>query len=99
MASFVQAKRDLGCKACQVTVLEEGVNADGKWAKDFWSLLGGKSQYPGVRRRQSKSFPSRLISTMAKQNGNDGQRGAAQEQESHSVKSVAKEMIEMDKSK
>ncbi|XP_019738899.1 supervillin-like isoform X2 [Hippocampus comes] len=48
MASFVQAKRDLGCKACQVTVLEEGINADSKWAKDFWTLLGGKSQYPGA---------------------------------------------------
>ncbi|XP_077406398.1 supervillin [Vanacampus margaritifer] len=48
MASFVQAKRDLGCKACQVTVLEEGINTDSKWAKEFWSLLGGKSPYRGA---------------------------------------------------
>ncbi|XP_051925286.1 supervillin [Hippocampus zosterae] len=48
MAAFVQAERDLGCKACQVTVLEEGVNADGKSAKDFWSLLGGRSPYAGA---------------------------------------------------
>ncbi|XP_054618789.1 supervillin isoform X2 [Dunckerocampus dactyliophorus] len=48
MASFVQAKRDLGCKASQVTVLEEGINADSRWAKEFWSLLGGKSQYRGA---------------------------------------------------
>ncbi|XP_061665830.1 supervillin isoform X2 [Syngnathoides biaculeatus] len=48
MASFVQAKRDLGCKACQVTVLEEGINTDSKWAKEFWTLLGGKSPYRGA---------------------------------------------------
>ncbi|XP_049614966.1 supervillin [Syngnathus scovelli] len=48
MASFVQAKRDLGCKAPQVTVLEEGINTESKWAKEFWSLLGGKNQYPGA---------------------------------------------------
>ncbi|XP_068161262.1 supervillin [Antennarius striatus] len=48
MASYVQAKRDLGCKASQVTVLEEGINADSRWAKEFWSLLGGKTQYRGA---------------------------------------------------
>ncbi|KAM9837452.1 supervillin-like [Aulostomus maculatus] len=48
MASFVQAKRDLGCKAAQVTVLEEGINAESRWAKEFWSLLGGKTQYRGA---------------------------------------------------
>lgn len=47
MASFVQAKRDLGCKAPQVTTLEEGINTDSRWAKEFWSLLGGKTQYTG----------------------------------------------------
>ncbi|KAM7370803.1 hypothetical protein PAMP_010323 [Pampus punctatissimus] len=48
MASFVQAKRDLGCKAPQVTVLEEGINTESRWAKEFWSLLGGKTQYRGA---------------------------------------------------
>lgn len=49
MASFVQTKRDLGCKAPQVTVLEEGINTDNRWATDFWSLLGGKAQYRGSK--------------------------------------------------
>ncbi|XP_068614015.1 supervillin-like, partial [Brachionichthys hirsutus] len=48
MASYVQAKRDLGCKASQVTVLEEGINTENRWAKEFWSLLGGKTQYRGA---------------------------------------------------
>lgn len=49
MASFVQTKRDLGCKAAQVTVLEEGISTDGRWATEFWSLLGGKAQYRGPK--------------------------------------------------
>ncbi|XP_055085377.1 supervillin isoform X2 [Periophthalmus magnuspinnatus] len=48
MASFVQAKRDLGCKAPQVTLLEEGINTEGRSAKEFWTLLGGKEQYRGA---------------------------------------------------
>ncbi|KAM6963474.1 supervillin-like [Tautogolabrus adspersus] len=48
MAAFVQAKRDLGCKAPQVTTLEEGINTDSRWAKEFWSLLGGKTKYRGA---------------------------------------------------
>lgn len=48
MASFVQTKRDLGCKAPQVTLLEEGINTDSRWAKEFWSLLGGKTHYRGA---------------------------------------------------
>uniref|UniRef100_A0A4W6E3M6 Supervillin d n=1 Tax=Lates calcarifer TaxID=8187 RepID=A0A4W6E3M6_LATCA len=48
MASFVQAKRDLGCKAPQVTVLEEGINTESRWAREFWSLLGGKTKYRGA---------------------------------------------------
>lgn len=53
MASFVQAKRDLGCKAPQVTVLEEGINTDSRWAKEFWGLLGGKTQYRGSKHTRS----------------------------------------------
>ncbi|KAI4872381.1 hypothetical protein NFI96_033650 [Prochilodus magdalenae] len=45
MAQYVQAKRDLGCKATQVTVLEEGINTDNRFAKEFWSLLGGQAEY------------------------------------------------------
>uniref|UniRef100_A0A8C9V353 Supervillin d n=1 Tax=Scleropages formosus TaxID=113540 RepID=A0A8C9V353_SCLFO len=48
MATFVQAKRDLGCKAPQVTILEEGVNTDSSRAKEFWNLLGGKAKYKGA---------------------------------------------------
>ncbi|KAI1887252.1 hypothetical protein AGOR_G00187960 [Albula goreensis] len=43
MASFMQAKQDLGCKAPQVTILEEGSEA-----VEFWDLLGGKAEYRGA---------------------------------------------------
>ncbi|XP_056153072.1 supervillin [Lampris incognitus] len=56
MASFVQAKRDLGCKAPQVTILEEGINTDNRWAKEFWSLLGGKTQYRGAGEPEEDEF-------------------------------------------
>lgn len=56
MASFVQSKRDLGCKAPQVTILEEGINTDSRWAKEFWTLLGGKAKYRGTPR------PSTVVS-------------------------------------
>ena len=53
MASFVQAKRDLGCKAPHVTVLEEGINSDNKCAREFWSLLGGKTTYRGTHKKHN----------------------------------------------
>ncbi|KAJ8414282.1 hypothetical protein AAFF_G00051520 [Aldrovandia affinis] len=48
MASFVQTKRDMGCKAPQVTILEEGINTDNHRANEFWNLLGGKAEYKGA---------------------------------------------------
>lgn len=48
MAQYIQTKRDLGCKAPQVTVLEEGINTENRSAKEFWSLLGGKTEYRGT---------------------------------------------------
>ncbi|KAF5889682.1 supervillin-like isoform X1, partial [Clarias magur] len=45
MAQYVQTKRDLGCKAPQVTVLEENINTNSRTAKDFWNLLGGETEY------------------------------------------------------
>ncbi|PWS21022.1 hypothetical protein DKP78_25780, partial [Enterococcus faecium] len=37
-----------GCKAPQVTVLEEGINTDSRSSKEFWNLLGGKCDYRGA---------------------------------------------------
>ncbi|KAK7122880.1 hypothetical protein R3I94_019855 [Phoxinus phoxinus] len=48
MAQYIQTKRDLGCKAPHITVLEEGINTENRSATEFWSLLGGKAEYRGA---------------------------------------------------
>lgn len=48
LASFIQTKRDLGCKASHVTILEEGINTNSSRAKEFWNLLKGKTEYQGA---------------------------------------------------
>nr|XP_029481130.1 supervillin-like isoform X4 [Oncorhynchus nerka] len=48
LASLIQTQGDLGCRACGVIHLEEGVNTDNSLASDFWNLLGGKTQYGGA---------------------------------------------------
>uniref|UniRef100_UPI00398F1294 supervillin-like isoform X4 n=1 Tax=Pristiophorus japonicus TaxID=55135 RepID=UPI00398F1294 len=45
LASFIQTKRELGCRAANVTIIEEGINSQTKRAKEFWDLLGGHAEY------------------------------------------------------
>ncbi|XP_065804857.1 supervillin a isoform X15 [Labrus bergylta] len=45
LANFIQSKRDLGCRANYVQVIEEAVNAQSQAAKDFWKILGGQSSF------------------------------------------------------
>ncbi|XP_026215825.1 supervillin isoform X5 [Anabas testudineus] len=48
LASSIQSQRDLGCQASQVVQLEEGLKSDSNLAADFWTLLGGRTQYRGA---------------------------------------------------
>lgn len=43
LANFIQSKRDLGCRANYVQVVEESIQSH--TAKDFWKILGGQSSY------------------------------------------------------
>ncbi|XP_028288330.1 supervillin a isoform X3 [Parambassis ranga] len=45
LANFIQSKRDLGCRANYVQVVEEGLNAQSHAVKEFWKTLGGQSGY------------------------------------------------------
>uniref|UniRef100_A0A665VAJ2 Supervillin a n=1 Tax=Echeneis naucrates TaxID=173247 RepID=A0A665VAJ2_ECHNA len=45
LANFIQSKRDLGCRANYVQVIEEGVHTHSHVAKEFWKILGGQSDY------------------------------------------------------
>uniref|UniRef100_A0A6Q2ZBU6 HP domain-containing protein n=1 Tax=Esox lucius TaxID=8010 RepID=A0A6Q2ZBU6_ESOLU len=43
LATFIQTKRDLGCRASQVQTVEEGVNPQSPAATEFWKILRGQS--------------------------------------------------------
>ncbi|XP_073344609.1 supervillin a isoform X2 [Pagrus major] len=45
LANFIQSKRDLGCRANYVQLIEEGVNTSSHAVKDFWKILGGQSSF------------------------------------------------------
>ncbi|XP_077480245.1 supervillin a [Stigmatopora argus] len=45
LGNFIQSKRDLGCRADHVQVIEEGVDIYSQAAKDFWKIIGGHSSY------------------------------------------------------
>ncbi|XP_055785270.1 supervillin-like isoform X6 [Salvelinus fontinalis] len=45
LAQFIQTKRDLGCRANYVELIEEGINTHSYAAKEFWKILGGQTSY------------------------------------------------------
>uniref|UniRef100_A0AAQ5YI48 HP domain-containing protein n=1 Tax=Amphiprion ocellaris TaxID=80972 RepID=A0AAQ5YI48_AMPOC len=45
LANFIQSKRDLGCRANYVQVIEEGINTHSHAVKEFWKNLGGQSSH------------------------------------------------------
>lgn len=45
LATLIQTKRELGCRATYVQTIEEGINTHTHAAKDFWKLLGGQTSY------------------------------------------------------
>ncbi|KAM5285474.1 supervillin isoform 9-T9 [Hipposideros larvatus] len=45
LATLIQTKRELGCRASYIQTIEEGINTHTHAAKDFWKLLGGQTSY------------------------------------------------------
>uniref|UniRef100_A0A8C9T380 Supervillin n=1 Tax=Scleropages formosus TaxID=113540 RepID=A0A8C9T380_SCLFO len=45
LATFIQTKRDLGCRADYIETIEEGINTHTHAAKEFWKILGGQASY------------------------------------------------------
>ncbi|XP_075927117.1 supervillin isoform X3 [Petromyzon marinus] len=48
LATYIQTKRDLGCRASSITIIEEGINCSSNRARSFWDLLGGRVSYKGT---------------------------------------------------
>ncbi|XP_029293188.1 supervillin isoform X3 [Cottoperca gobio] len=61
LASSIQSRRDLGCQACQRVHLEEGLSCDSSLAADFWSLLGGRTQYRGASAEEEDELYERGV--------------------------------------
>ncbi|KAM8979916.1 supervillin isoform 4-T11 [Sarcophilus harrisii] len=45
LATLIQTRRELGCRATYIQTIEEGINTHTHAAKDFWKLLGGQTSY------------------------------------------------------
>uniref|UniRef100_A0A8C7IPH5 Supervillin n=1 Tax=Oncorhynchus kisutch TaxID=8019 RepID=A0A8C7IPH5_ONCKI len=45
LATCIQTKRDLGCRASQIQTIEEGVNPQNHAATEFWKTLRGQQTY------------------------------------------------------
>lgn len=45
LATIIQTKRELGCRASYVQTIEEGINTHTHSARDFWKLLSGQTEY------------------------------------------------------
>lgn len=48
LANFIQSKRDLGCRASHVQVIEENSGVHSPSAREFWRSLGGQELYQGA---------------------------------------------------
>ena len=57
LANFVQTKRDLGCRANYVQVIEEGGTTSSASSKEFWKILGGQADYQCKRHVDTFSCP------------------------------------------
>ncbi|XP_043960240.1 supervillin a isoform X3 [Gambusia affinis] len=45
LANFIQTKRDLGCRADYVQMIDEGAGEHSHAVQEFWKCLGGQSNY------------------------------------------------------
>ncbi|MED6254826.1 hypothetical protein ATANTOWER_000905, partial [Ataeniobius toweri] len=45
LANFIQSKRDLGCRADYLQMIDEGANTHSHAVQEFWMCLGGQSSY------------------------------------------------------
>ncbi|XP_052426394.1 supervillin isoform X12 [Carassius gibelio] len=64
LASFIQTKHDLGCRASYVQTIEEGANTHSHAAKEFWKILGGQGSYQAAGTpEQDEFYESAVVET------------------------------------
>ncbi|XP_029444464.1 supervillin isoform X3 [Rhinatrema bivittatum] len=64
LATLIQTKRELGCRASYVQTIEEGINTHTHAAKDFWKLLNGQTAYQDAGNpEEDERYESAIIET------------------------------------
>ncbi|XP_062260817.1 supervillin-like isoform X3 [Platichthys flesus] len=64
LATFLQTKKDMGCRANQVQTVEEGVHPQGPDHQLFWTILGGQSAYqPAGPPEEDEQFENGIVET------------------------------------
>uniref|UniRef100_A0A670J3H2 Supervillin n=1 Tax=Podarcis muralis TaxID=64176 RepID=A0A670J3H2_PODMU len=64
LATLIQTKRELGCRAPYVQTIEEGINMHTHAAKDFWKLLGGQTSYQSAGNpEEDEMYEAAIIET------------------------------------
>ncbi|NXY43875.1 SVIL protein, partial [Ceuthmochares aereus] len=64
LATLIQTKRELGCRASYIQTIEEGINTHTHAAKDFWKLLGGQANYQAAGNpEEDEMYEAAIIET------------------------------------
>ncbi|XP_041658712.1 supervillin-like isoform X3 [Cheilinus undulatus] len=64
LATFIQTKKDMGCRATQLTTIEEAVNPQSPEAQQFWTILGGQTPYqPAGPPEEDEQFENAIVET------------------------------------
>nr|XP_057925418.1 supervillin-like isoform X3 [Doryrhamphus excisus] len=64
LATFIQTKKDLGCRARKVQTIEEGVNPQSPDSQQFWTILGGQTPYqPAGPSEEDEHFENAIVET------------------------------------
>lgn len=61
LATFIQTKHDLGCRATYVHTIEEGINTHSHASKEFWKILGGQTNYQAAGTPEEDEFYENAI--------------------------------------
>ncbi|XP_068604471.1 supervillin-like [Brachionichthys hirsutus] len=64
LASYIQMKKDMGCRASQVQTIEEGLSPEGPDTQQFWTILGGQAAYqPAGPLEEDEQFENAIVET------------------------------------
>ncbi|XP_051968239.1 supervillin-like isoform X2 [Xyrauchen texanus] len=64
LATFIQTKHDLGCRASYVQTIEEGANTHSHAAKEFWKIIGGQASYQSAGTpEEDESYETAVVET------------------------------------